>query len=68
MNGGELTYAIDGRRLPIMPTTFVTANARIVLIDTRLEFGLIGRDRFLVPFQPNAGHVGNVKQAVFDLI
>jgi hypothetical protein len=33
-----------------------------------LQIGLAGRDRFLVPFEANAGHIGNVKQSVTNFI
>jgi hypothetical protein len=33
-----------------------------------LEIGLIGHDRFLIPFKTNARHVSNVKQSVTDFI
>jgi hypothetical protein len=33
-----------------------------------LQIGLVGHDRFLIPFKTNAGHVGNVKQSVTNFI
>jgi hypothetical protein len=33
-----------------------------------LQIGLIGRDRFLIPFEANAKHIGNVKQSVTNFI
>ena len=33
-----------------------------------LQIGLVGRDRFLIPFKTNARHVRNVKQSVTNFI
>ena len=33
-----------------------------------LQIGLVGHDHFFIPFETNAGHVGNVKQSVTDFI
>jgi hypothetical protein len=33
-----------------------------------LQIGLAGRDRFLIPFEANARHIGNVKQSVTNFI
>ena len=33
-----------------------------------LQIGLAGCDRFLIPFEANARHIGNVKQSVTNFI
>jgi hypothetical protein len=33
-----------------------------------LQIGLVGRGRFLIPFEANAKHIGNVKQSVTNFI
>ena len=33
-----------------------------------LQIGLAGRHRFLIPFEANARHIGNVKQSVTNFI
>jgi hypothetical protein len=34
----------------------------------KLQIGLAGRDRFLIPFEANTRHIGNVKQSVTNFI